>query len=387
MSDPKNPREEVEEVEGQDEDVEAQEIEEIDASGDTAKASSIADQLMQNPDVLSAIQTKLAGMMDSRAMMRSLPKSVRRRVKALKKLQYSMVKLESKFYEEVHQLECKYADLYAPILEQRREIVLGDVEPTDEMCEWPSDTEDEEDEDLAEETEKLRIEAGDGEDLIGVQGFWLTAFKNVELLASMIQEHDEPILEHLTNVKVDFSAEPMGFTLEFHFSPNEYFSDAVLTKSYEMKCEPDEEDPFSFEGPEIIACQGCTINWKKGKNATVRIIKKKQKHQKSGTTRTVTKQEQQDSFFNFFTPPEAEMEEEDEMDEETEALLQADYEIGHFIRERIIPRAVLYFTGEACDDDDFGEGDDDYEDEDDEDDEDFDPANPNNANKQECKQQ
>jgi len=224
-------------------------------------------------------------------------------------------------------------------------------------------------------------------DLIGVQGFWLTAFKNVELLASMIQEHDEPILEHLTNVKVDFSAEPMGFTLEFHFSPNEYFSDAVLTKSYEMKCEPDEEDPFSFEGPEIIACQGCTINWKKGKNATVRIIKKKQKHQKSGTTRTVTKQEQQDSFFNFFTPPEAEMEEEDEMDEETEALLQADYEIGHFIRERIIPRAVLYFTGEACDDDDFGEGDDDYEDEDDEDDEDFDPANPNNANKQECKQQ
>ena len=35
------------------------------------------------------------------------------------------------------------------------------------------------------------------------------AFKNVDLLASMIQEHDEPILEHLSNVKVDFSAEPM----------------------------------------------------------------------------------------------------------------------------------------------------------------------------------
>ena len=46
-------------------------------------------------------------------------------------------------------------------------------------------------------------------DIKGVQGFWLTAFKNVELLASMIQEHDEPILEHLSNVKVDFSAEPM----------------------------------------------------------------------------------------------------------------------------------------------------------------------------------
>jgi len=38
----------------------------------------------------------------------------------------------------------------------------------------------------------------------------------------------------------------------------------------------------------------------------------------------------------------------DEVDEETEALLAADYEIGHFIRERIVPRAVLYYTGEAC---------------------------------------
>lgn len=36
-----SPREEVEEVEGQDEDVEAQEIEEIDASGDTGKNSHL----------------------------------------------------------------------------------------------------------------------------------------------------------------------------------------------------------------------------------------------------------------------------------------------------------------------------------------------------------
>ena len=35
-----------------------------------------------------------------------------------------------------------------------------------------------------------------------------------------------------------------------------------------------------------------------------------------------------------------------------EALLAADFEIGHFIRERIVPRAVLYFTGEALENDD-----------------------------------
>ena len=50
------------------------------------------------------------------------------------------------------------------------------------------------------------------------------------------------------------------------------------------------------------------------------------------------------------------------MDEETETLLAADFEIGHFFRDRIIPRAVLYFTGEALEDED-----DDYEEEEDED--------------------
>ena len=65
-----------------------------------------------------------------------------------------------------------------------------------------------------------------------------------------------------------------GFTLEFHFSPNEYFSDAVLTKSYEMKCEPDEDDPFSFEGPEIIACQGWVTDIDSlGANNTILLLK------------------------------------------------------------------------------------------------------------------
>ena len=38
-------------------------------------------------------------------------------------------------------------------------------------------------------------------------------------------------------------------------------------------------------------------------------------------------------------------------DEETETLLQTEFEIGQFLRERVIPRAVLYFTGEALEDD------------------------------------
>uniref|UniRef100_A0A8C9FHY4 Nucleosome assembly protein 1 like 1 n=1 Tax=Pavo cristatus TaxID=9049 RepID=A0A8C9FHY4_PAVCR len=141
-----------------------------------------------------------------------------------------------------------------------------------------------------------------------------------------------------------------SFTLEFHFEPNDYFTNEVLTKTYRMRSEPDDSDPFSFDGPEIMGCTGCQIDWKKGKNVTLKTIKKKQKHKGRGTVRTVTKTVSNDSFFNFFSPPE--VPESGDLDDDAEAILAADFEIGHFLRERIVPRSVLYFTGEAIEDDD-----------------------------------
>lgn len=101
----------------------------------------------------------------------------------------------------------------------------------------------------------------------------------------VLQEHDEPILKHLEDIKVKFSdpgqpmvsanhssedvtsapaivftlwffSPPQSFTLEFHFSANDFFTNTVLTKTYKMRSEPDESDPFSFDGPEIISCTG-----------------------------------------------------------------------------------------------------------------------------------
>lgn len=40
-----------------------------------------------------------------------------------------------------------------------------------------------------------------------------------------------------------------------------------------------------------------------------------------------------------------------EVEEETQIRLTNDFEIGQYIRERIVPRAVLYYTGEALEDD------------------------------------
>lgn len=46
--------------------------------------------------------------------------------------------------------------------------------------------------------------------------------------------------------------------------------------------------------------------------------------------------------------------------------MATDFEIGHFLRARIIPKAILYYTGDIIDDedDDDGEYDDDGEDDD-----------------------
>ncbi|KAM9301843.1 nucleosome assembly protein 1-like 4 [Gastrophryne carolinensis] len=319
------------------------------------KKEKLADQIMQNPQVLAALQERLDSVSHTpSSYIENLPKAVKRRINALKQLQEKCAHIEAKFYEEVHELERKYAALYEPLFSKRSTIVTGEVEPTDEECEWHSGGEEDDKEKLEEEVKKKMTlsDAPSAENAKGIPDFWLTIFKNVDMITMSLQEHDEPILKHLQDVKVKFSGpgQAMSFTLEFLFEPNDYFTNQVLTKTYKMKSEPDAADPFSFEGPEIIDCEGCTIDWKKGKNVTVKTIKKKQKHKGRGTVRTITKQVPNESFFNFFSPIKGK-------DEEMENSLAADFELGHFFRERIVPRAVLYFTGEAIEDEEsFEEG-------------------------------
>uniref|UniRef100_A0A2K5ILD0 Nucleosome assembly protein 1 like 1 n=1 Tax=Colobus angolensis palliatus TaxID=336983 RepID=A0A2K5ILD0_COLAP len=221
---------------------------------------------------------------------------------------------------------------------------LAIYEPTEEECEWKPD---EEDKILEQLKEKAKIEEEkkdeEKEEPIGIPEFWLTIFKNVDLLSDMLQEHNEPILKHLKYIKVKFSdaGQPMSFVLEFHFEPSEYFADEVPTKTYRMRSKPDDSDPLSFDGTEIMGCTGCQIDRKKGKNVTLRTIKKKQKHKGHGTDCTVTKTVSNDSF------PES-----GDLDDAAEAIHAADFEIGHFLPEHIIPRSVLYFTGEVIEDDD-----------------------------------
>ena len=80
-----------------------------------------------------------------------------------------------------------------------------------------------------------------------------------------------------------------------------------------------------------------------------------------------------DSFFNFFSPPLVPKDDEDEdAPEDIEERLELDYQLGEDIKEKLIPRAIDWFTGEALQfeelDEDLEEGD--FEDEDDDEDDD-----------------
>lgn len=87
-----------------------------------------------------------------------------------------------------------------------------------------------------------------------------------------------------------------------------------------------------------------------------------------------------ESFFNFFSPPKAPIEDDDDAASDIEERLELDYQLGEDIKEKLIPRAIDWFTGEALqfeeldeedfDEADFDDDDDDLSHDDDEDDED-----------------
>ena len=393
------------------------------AEAGTIDVSAIASKIAQDPTLLAAVQQRCSELVgESSGYIESLPPSVQRRIKALKNLQLEYTNIEQEFFAEVAALEAKFAVKYKPLLEKRSDIVAGRYEPTDKECEWKDDNDDDDDDEedegdgevnkkakgLESASDKAAAKTASSEDagtsddkVTGIPSFWLTIFRNVEMIEDTVKEHDEPLLNHLEDVKVVYADNKgLDFTLEFHFSDNEYITNKVLTKTYVVECKVDENDPFSFNGPNIVQATGCKIDWKKGKNLTVKTVKKKQRHKGRGQTRTITKTVPNESFFNFFSPPgpPTDNSADDDGDEDTIAeMLAADFARGEFLKDRVIPQAVLFFTGEALedvdDDDDLEEdedealeGDDDDYDEDQ--DPDFDPVKvPQGQKPPECKQQ
>ncbi|EHB08476.1 Nucleosome assembly protein 1-like 1 [Heterocephalus glaber] len=121
-------------------------VEEVEETGEETKIKEhqLTVQMMQNPQILAALQERLDGLVDTpTGYFENLPRAVKRRVNALKNLQVKCAQTEAKFYKEVHDLERKYAVLYQPLFDKQFEIINAIYEPMEEEYEWKPDEEEE----------------------------------------------------------------------------------------------------------------------------------------------------------------------------------------------------------------------------------------------------
>ncbi|KAI8087789.1 uncharacterized protein B0P05DRAFT_585003 [Gilbertella persicaria] len=373
----------------------SEDMETINVKGSADNDSGLAGAFTGNPALLSMLQGKLGTLVGRPSgYIESLPTSVKRRINGLKFLQSKHSELENKFQEEVLALEKKYLELYRPLYEQRAQVIRGDYEPTDEEVALGEKIDEEEEEEEVSEKKEQPTEAED-KDVKGIPEFWLTLLKNHPQIVETITEEDEGALKHLVDVRMSYMEQP-GFKLEFEFSENDYFTNKVLTKTYFYQ-------DHAYGGDFVYDhAEGCTVDWKEGKDLTVTVETKKQRHKGTNKTRVVKRTVPSNSFFYFFSPPTIPDEEEEIDEEEAEGLdakLEADYEMGEEFKDKIIPHAVDYFTGKALqyedyddeDYDDFYEDEDEDDEDDEEDDEDADDADDaavssKGENAPECKQ-
>uniref|UniRef100_A0A383V5W6 Nucleosome assembly protein n=1 Tax=Tetradesmus obliquus TaxID=3088 RepID=A0A383V5W6_TETOB len=272
-----------------------------------------------------------------------MPVPVKRRVAALREVQEDYDKLIKQFIKERAELQAKYEQQAAPMMDKRVRLVAGE----EKVGAYDIADSDEPDE--------------------GIPDFWLTAITNHDLLGEYVTERDAEVLSYLADVRVaSLTGEEAGsFKLTFSFRDNPFFTNKVLEKTFYME-NPDEIVPDKFVG--------CSIDWAAGKDTTVSVVKKKvgDKKNKGKGAVTINQTKPCDSFFNFFKTPVVPENPDDLSEEELEALQQQmdeDYEIATALRESLVPRAVEWFTGEAApplygdefDDGEYGEFEDEEE--------------------------
>ncbi|KAJ7979335.1 Nucleosome assembly protein [Quillaja saponaria] len=308
--------------------------------------------------IVNALKNKIQSLAGQHSdVLENLSPKVKKRVEVLREIQGQHDELEAKFFEERAALEAKYQKLYQPLYNKRFDIVNG-VTEVEGVSNEPA----------AESEEKAADEKG-------VPEFWLTALKNNEVTSEEVSERDEEALKYLRDIKWSRIENPKGFKLEFFFDDNPYFKNSVLIKTYHMI---DEDEPI------LEKAIGTEIEWYPGKCLTQKLLKKKPK-KGSKNAKPITKTEVCESFFNFFSPPLVPEDDEDIDEDRAEELqnqMEQDYDIGSTIKDKIIPHAVSWFTGEAIqefgdiedddDEDDIEEEDEDEEEEEDDDDEDDD---------------
>lgn len=279
------------------------------------------------------------------------------KLKKLIDLDEKYMTLESEYSVEWAKLQQKYETLQKPLLEAREK------------------------------------EVNDRRDVL--PGFWLKVLEAHPVFAEEIQAWDKPVLEKVSNIRVENLPDPSqkqqaGFKLVFEFFENEEmpFTNKTLTRIFETGPESEYLTEVTIKGIKMDE----DIEWKAGEDITIEMKKSdKKKNAKKGGAPKITKEPRVSFFRTFFRSIELETpdtlkdlldkalhemgfdaneaEDEDELEQAYEDALEKvsddAYEMGLCLRDNIIPFAVRWYTGQACpmdDDDDMEDGGDDQDD-------------------------
>lgn len=351
----------------------------------TISEEDLQSALSKQPFLLQSIQDKLGTLVgQDSGYLDQLPESVKERIYGLKAIQKNLFALEKDFQVEMFELEQKYLEKYAPLHERRYKMVTGKEEPTSEEVAKGKELEGEEEE-QAQEAEQEAQEAQ--EPVKGIPSFWLTALENLPVVSDTITDRDAEVLDFLQDIKLQYLTDGRpGFQLVFVFDPDTpFFKNKTLTKTYYYQNELGYSGDFIYDHAE-----GEEIQWADNEsNTTIAVEMRKQRNKATKQVRTIEKITPVDSFFNFFDPPKVpardNTQEEDQDDQEDDELqeleerLALDYSIGEQLKDKLIPRAIDWFTGAALefefdnelldDEDEQFDGEDDDDDEDDDEEE------------------
>ncbi|SPP80730.1 nucleosome assembly protein 1-like 1 [Drosophila guanche] len=217
----------------------------------------------------------------------------------LKTLYLQTIQLDVELQREIYSLEQKFELKHNVIFDKRKKIL-----------------------------QDFKKNHGDSTQNDNVTNFWLRVLKSS--YTEFISKKDEQILGYLNDIRTKLYNNPVvKFEVQFHFDKNEFFTNDVLLKTYYLNCVPDIEDPLSYDGAEIYKTEGCVINWKNPQD--------------------IENKDSEQTFFAFFNPPILPSDENDPNYCDINNILQNDFELGFYLKERVIPKAVIFFTGEITD--------------------------------------
>ena len=128
---------------------------------------SVNEELMTTTSDESSSSFDHSDQRDSSHYQKSRTRHEIERIHALKNLQISYNRLESRYLKSVHELECQFSRQCSYLFEQRADIINGNYEPTDEQCRLKTD--------FLETNERTVSSEHDA----GIPSFWLHTLKQV----------------------------------------------------------------------------------------------------------------------------------------------------------------------------------------------------------------